>query len=137
MKKVFMILLSACLLLSLAACRSGTQPQVYNGAVPPIGKEFTAEDMRIAIVSACTANNWRTMEIKPGLLEATILVRGKHTVTVSIPYDEKQYSIKYKESANMEYKEKSDGTQIIHPNYNNWVARLDRSINDKILEMKQ
>ena len=56
-------------------------------------------------------------------IEARIIVRGKHTVVVSIPYDTQHFSINYKDSINMNYNEGK-----IHPNYNKWVADLEQAL---------
>jgi hypothetical protein len=50
---------------------------------------------------------------------------------VAIPYDQRQYTIKYHSSTNMLEKE---GT--IHRNYNRWVERLDRNIAAEILRAR-
>jgi hypothetical protein len=97
---------------------------------------FTVQDMRAAILKGCAEKNWRTAEIDAHTIEATNVVRGKHTVVVSIPYTAASYSIKYKSSANMGYKTKSDGTFSIHSNYNKWVGNLDQAIRVQIAQKK-
>lgn len=67
------------------------------------------------IVKEGNDSGWRVSEPASNTIEATIMVRNKHTVVVSIPYTATHYSINYKASTNMEYKAKSYGTGIRPP----------------------
>lgn len=133
MKRLFllMILLAA---LTAIGCRPGRPVATYSYNFPPAETHQTLSEkqMHDAIVKACVSNGWRASTTSPGNIEATIMVRNKHTVVVNIPYTPTSYSINYKASTNMEYKVKSDGSASIHPNYNNWVARLDQSIRSNV-----
>jgi len=46
-----------------------------------------------------------------------------HLAVVEIEYDERAYSIRYRDSTNLEAK---DGQ--IHPAYNQWIENLDKAI---------
>ncbi len=133
MKRTLLLLVFA-LALFAVACRPGRPIGAFAYDVPTAAahKPITLQQMQDAILKACVTHNWQAREIQPNLIEASIVVRGKHHVTVSIPYTATHYSIKYKSSVNMEYKTKKDGTTVIHPNYNNWVANLDQSIRQNI-----
>ena len=93
--------------------------------------------MRKAIVAGCSERQWVASDIDNTTIEATIIVRGKHTVVVSIPYTENSYSIEYKSSVNMDYKPNSDGTFSINRSYNNWVNNLYQAINANITRMQK
>jgi len=132
----FLFLLMIVVLAFSAGCRTGRVSDMTTPAgssAVAIDKElFTVQDMREAIVKGCAERNWRVVEKDANTIEATNVVRNKHTVVVSIPYTETSYTINYKDSTNMNYRPKSDGTFSIHPNYNNWVNNLDQSIQKQI-----
>ena len=50
-----------------------------------------------------------------------------HRATVNIYYNEKNYSILYKDSYNLDYRNGS-----IHRNYNNWIVKLSRTIQNEL-----
>ncbi len=125
-------LLLTVLVMTLAAigCRF-SQPvgtYAYDFPAAEASKNISEKKMHDSIVKGCADAGWRVSESAPNTIEATIMVRNKHTVVVSIPYTATHYSINYKASTNMEYKAKSNGTASIHPNYNKWVGILDQSI---------
>lgn len=113
------------------------------------GKPVSNEQVREAIVNAARANNWVVGKVvDKDVLSATLLVKGKHTVVVSIPYSADKFSIRYQDSSNMKYslaKPAMEGstdltkinsparnlqaeTPMIHPAYNKWVQALLQSI---------
>ena len=47
-----------------------------------------------------------------------------------VVYDTKSYSIKYKDSSNLNYDGKS-----IHKNYNGWVENLDKAIRSNLVAL--
>lgn len=122
-----------------AACRKGAP--VYNADVSiPAAVNHAAglsqDQVRKAILLACSERGWTAREVAPGQLEAKLVVRGKHTVYADIPYSASSYAIKYKSSINMEYKGKKDGSYVIHPNYNKWVHLLEQNINNNLALLK-
>lgn len=128
--KKYLLLMVLVLALAAIGCRSGRPVGTFAYDFPSAeaSKNISEKKMHDAIVKACADTGWRVSEPSPNTIEATIVVRNKHTVVVSIPYTATHYSINYKASTNMEYKAKSDGSAVIHPNYNNWVSRLDKAI---------
>jgi len=80
------------------------------------------EAVKKAIIAGGKVRQWRMTEVAPGHLEAVIDVRT-HQATVDIIFDELTYSITYRDSVNLKYK---DG--LIHRNYNKWIRNLDLSI---------
>lgn len=91
--------------------------------------EVSTKEVRAAIIKACTILTWAPKEQDKNTIRATIVVRGRHTVVVDIPYTADSYSIKYVHSINMDAK--PNGT--IHRSYNNWVVRLADTINQELL----
>ncbi|WP_297670612.1 hypothetical protein [uncultured Desulfovibrio sp.] len=134
MKCRLLLLFVPALVLALCACRSGRPIGAFAYDVPQntSQKAMTQKMMHDAIVRGCLERGWRVAEPSANLIEATVVVRGKHTVVVDIPYTTAHYDIKYKSSVNMDYKTK-DGTPCIHPNYNKWVGLLDEAIRKNIL----
>lgn len=143
-------------LFALALCGSAaareTVPIVdYNDVAVSTGsgKTPTADQVRDAIIAAAKSRQWSINKVQnENRLTATLIVRGKHTMVVSIPYAADKYSIKYLESVNMNYalsdapmegstdltkintpaKTLPAGTPMIHPNYNKWVQMLAQSV---------
>ncbi|WP_026279958.1 hypothetical protein [Thioalkalivibrio sp. ALJ16] len=115
-------------LIALAGCR-GTVPvhDISDTTVRNVdGDQPSAEQMERAIRTAGVALGWRMEETEPGLIEGRLNLR-EHVAVVEIPYAAGQYSIRYKDSSNLNY---ADGQ--IHPNYNNWVQNLDDQIRAQI-----
>ena len=125
MKRVLCSLVIVLAFLTLGCPRKA--PVTASGGVPVAGKAVTADQMRSAIIKGCIERQWKPVEISPGLIEASITVRGKHHVTVSIPYSADRYDIKYKSSINMGEQQKNGETKL-HRNYNTWVNYLHEAI---------
>lgn len=123
MKKILITILC---LFALLGCKSGfnTAPisNIEDKASP--NALMTQSRMLQCIKLGAVDMGWVVKEIKPGLVEATLVNRG-HTAVVSIPYTAQKYSILYKSSSAGLYAE--DGN--IHKIYNTWVHNLDKQIN--------
>ena len=63
-------------------------------------------------------------------------MRGKHTAIVEIPYSASGFSIKYRDSVNLNYRKDDNGVEMIHPNYNRWVEKLRREIVGQVLTLQ-
>jgi hypothetical protein len=57
-----------------------------------------------------------------GKIVGTLALRT-HLAVIDIAYDTKAYSIRYKDSSNLDY----TGTSI-HNNYNGWIENMDKAI---------
>jgi hypothetical protein len=90
--------------------------------VVPSGKTIAPSDVATAIERAGRALGWELAAEAPGLFGARLRLRN-HLAVVKIEYDQKAYSIRYADSANLEAK---DG--LIHRAYNEWIENLDRAI---------
>jgi len=98
------------------------------------GKPLQAEQVKQAIVQAGKAKGWTVSTLSDNRLLATINVRGKHTVSVEIPYSSNKYSLLYKDSTNLHHAV-CEGHAYIHPSYNKWVNTLQREIQSKLMDL--
>ena len=129
--RVFSLVLVALLVTILIGCRSAPIMNIYSTPVPQTSSfQASLEQVERAIVAAAAELGWSTQLIKPGTMEAKIVVRGKHTAVVKIEYTTEEFSITYKYSEGLRY----DGTNI-HPNYNSWVKNLENRIKSKMVMM--
>jgi hypothetical protein len=96
-----------------------TVPVNVDGSAPNV------EEVKQAIISACRKRGWTPTITGANQITASITVRSKHSAEVEISYTEKDYSIIYKSSQELDYNEKK---RKIHRNYNKWVAMLSSSI---------
>jgi len=111
-------------------CRGGAQ--IYQVKDAPVqtatGKQPSLEDVQKAIIAAGVGLNWQMAVAKPGEIIGTLNIRS-HQAVVSIPYTTKNYSIIYKDSANLKYNAEK---QTIHENYSGWIQRLDGAIRARL-----
>lgn len=119
----------------LVGCGRATVPVVnYNDvSFTTVSKKTTLAQVKKAILTATEAKGWIVTDKGPGKMDATLSVRGKHTVIVLITYSTSTFSINYVDSADMKYEIKN-GEPSIHPYYNEWVKNLEEAIK---IEVKQ
>jgi hypothetical protein len=98
-----------------------------NGSAP------SAEKVKQAIMAGAAAKGWKIAQQADGKLQASLLVRNKHTVMVLIDYTPQKYSLMYQDSINMNYATRN-GEPVIHPFYNTWVADLKEAIRLEMLK---
>lgn len=114
----------------LAGCTSAPIRNVNDApVVTGSGKPVTADQVRIAIVGAGRSLGWAMTPADPGLVVGRITLRG-HTAVVDVRYTPKSFSIQYKDSVDLNYR---DGQ--IHKNYNGWVENLERDIRGNLLAL--
>jgi hypothetical protein len=107
--------------LLLAGC--ATQPiQNVQAPVATTKPKPSMDEVRQAIVRAGSGLGWQIKPEKPGHLVGTLALRT-HVAVVDINHTQTDYSIKYRDSTNLDYK---DGQ--IHRNYNGWIQNLDKAI---------
>jgi hypothetical protein len=110
--------------LAFAGC-STTQP-IFNVEKAPIiappGKTLSMADVQQAIMRAGSQLGWQMQPEAPGRITGRIALRT-HLAVVDIEHDTKSYSIKYRDSTNLNA---ADG--MIHRNYNGWIQNLDKAI---------
>jgi hypothetical protein len=112
--------LSVTLLLGCAL----TQPVMNVAEAPIVSNKRTPSmsDISQAIVRAGSGLGWQIQPDRPGHATGRLALRT-HVAVVDIDYTQTLYSIKYRESTNLDY---ADGK--IHKNYNGWIANLDKAI---------
>lgn len=111
------------LVLLAAGCR-GSVP-IYNvtdASVAASKPNPSLDEVGKAIQRAGAALGWQMKETKPGHMLGTLNLR-KHVAVVDVNYSVKSYSIRYKDSTELNY----DGSNI-HANYNGWIQNLDKGI---------
>ena len=126
-KKILIVL---GVLLLLASC---TSRPIVNITDSPIvttgGRQLTEDQVRKAIVSAGNGLGWVIAPVSPGMVTGTLNLRT-HLAVVDIRYTTKSFSIIYKDSTNLHYRNGQ-----IHRDYNGWIENLDRDIRSELLRM--
>lgn len=112
------------LLLGVAACTSKPVMNIENRT--PVVAVRSEDDMRRAILAALQSRQWTVERADRGNIMAMIQ-RRSHQAEISIPYSASNYSIRYRDSQNLGYKNGK-----IHRNYNKWIHNLDRSIQQEL-----
>ena len=116
--------LIATLLLGVAACTSKPVMNIENRT--PVVTVRSEDDMRRAILAALQSRQWTVERADRGNIMAFIQ-RRNHQAEITIPYSASSYSIRYRDSQNLGYKNGK-----IHRNYNKWIHNLDRSIQQEL-----
>jgi hypothetical protein len=125
LRRTFLAALGITVLL-LAGCRSAP---IYNVVAAPVTtlQPASMQTVEAAILKAGGALGWTMVQKEPGRIEGVLALRG-HKAVIEVLYDTKSYSIKYKDSVDLDY----DGKNI-HKNYNGWIENLDRAIKSNLI----
>ena len=121
MKTNILAIVVASALLIIAGCRSNPILNIENAPIE-IASKHASKDIKKAIILAGTGLGWKMNVKKSGHIVGTLLIRT-HIAVVDVKYSNKNYSITYKSSENLNY----DGVNI-HKKYNDWVIYLNRQI---------
>ncbi len=105
----------------IAGCRTAPILNVVDAPVVA-NKPASMADVQEAIRRAGAALGWQMESVKPGLMQGTLALRT-HKAVVDIPYSTKAFSIRYKDSVNLDYTGEN-----IHSNYNGWIQNLEKGI---------
>jgi hypothetical protein len=89
--------------------------------VPP-GENVSMNNVATAIQRAGKSLGWQLNADGPGLFTGRLALRS-HLAVVEIEHDTKSYSIRYRDSMNLDAK-----AGEIHKSYNQWVQNLDKAI---------
>ena len=121
-KKSILSMVALCAFVALAA-GCVTAP-IYDVVNAPVVASRTAgmDDVNKAIVRAGTQLGWVITPEAAGKLTGRIALRT-HTAVVDITHDTRTFSIRYRDSTNLEAR---DGQ--IHNNYNGWIQNLEKGI---------
>ena len=125
--KIIGILVAAAALVFVGCAHNQPIQNVQNAPIilPP-GKTANMSQVTTAIMRAGAQLGWQMEPAGPGKLTGRIALR-QHTAVVDVEHDTKSYSIKYRDSTNLDAK---DGT--IHKNYNGWIQNLDKAIRSQL-----
>jgi hypothetical protein len=104
----------------------GPGTPIYNVQSSPIPPNPAAnmENIEKAVIRAGLQLGWQIAPKGPGKAEGVLVLRT-HRAIVDITYDTTSFSITYKDSINLDYRE-TDKT--IHSNYNGWIQNLEKAI---------
>ena len=91
-------------------------------AVTGSGKPATTEEIKRAFMVGGAKRGWTFTDAGPDKMILTLVVRT-HTLMMELTYEPGKYSLKYKESINLDYKDEA-GKRTIHRNYINWNTNL-------------
>lgn len=104
------------------------EPLVNIGSAPIPGG-LDATKIEKGIILGGMQRGWTMTKVADGHLQATLLIR-RHTAVADVMWNGNAYSITYKDSVNLDYK---DGR--IHRNYNKWIRNLDQDIQRALLQL--
>lgn len=121
MTRLYRCVLLPLLFVVITGC---TSKPIYNAQEQfSSGMQIGARQMQRAIVTALNDRQWKVQSLQPGMVKATITVRGRHHAEVDIPYSPTSFQINYRSSWGLDEKNGK-----IHRNYNRWVNRLRDNI---------
>ncbi|HER39881.1 MAG TPA: hypothetical protein ENO10_01535 [Salinimicrobium catena] len=126
------LVVASVMVLSLLGGGCATHPLVLNYDREPVpskvdGTHYSIEEVQTAVLAACRKKGWSANLVQPGVIEASITIRSRHRAKIEIQFSSTHYSILYKESSGMEYR-----NGRIHSNYNHWIAKLDAAIKNEL-----
>lgn len=120
--RTLLVLIASAFLATAVQAREAVPIVNYENQL--VAKPLTIDQVKQAIVNACAMNSWTvTKGPTENSITATLIVRNKHTVIVTIAYSKESFSVNYAGSINMKYQPNA-GTGVIHPFYNKWSRDL-------------
>ena len=132
MKKLLQALLITLALCSAAQARESVPIINFENQaiITASGKRLSSDQIKAAIIRAASTVQWAASENgNDQLMSATLTVRNKHTMRVSIAYTSDKFSVTYKDSINMNYRVGADPLQTVNPA----AARMNERTNDCLL----
>ena len=127
MKLIGILLTVAALAFAGCAARQPINNVVNAPFTPSQGKPLTMTQLSRSIIAAGTQLGWQMTPVGPGKITGRLTLRT-HVADVDIEHDTKAYSIKYRDSQNLDAR---DG--IIHNRYNVWSENLDKAIRTQVM----
>ena len=108
----------------LTAGRSEPVYTVQDQPVPPsVVRKLHGEQYVHLFADAALQRGWRPLPVAPGQIRASLLIKGKHSLTVDILYDSQFYSIVLVSSEAL-----NQGDGRIHPAANKAIRGLQDAI---------
>ncbi len=128
MKKIILSIMLFLAILSLSGCRTANILNVPNQAIIANKTTLTNDDVFKAIVRAGALKGWVITRVDNNTALGTLHLRD-HVAVVTITFNTKEYSIKYKSSVNLKYNAEQN---TIHSNYNGWIQNLKHAIDTQL-----
>lgn len=100
--------------------------------VRPDEKPLTLGQVKAAIIRGGLQRNWMAESAKENSLVLHLTVR-RHQVWVDVAFTEKDFSITYLRSENMDYEKDASGRETIHSKYNHWIRNLVQDIQKELV----
>jgi hypothetical protein len=124
--------IAVCLIVAVAACTAPIRRVESSNYGWGPRKEVTIEQMQATIEKTARNLGWTLSDVKPGSFVAKREwgPGGRHSIAVDVVYDRKAFSIRYKDSKQMDYSGSS-----IHHTYNDMVERLRDDIKASISKL--
>ena len=88
----------------------------------PAGKPLPMGVISKAILDAGSSLGWSMQPTAPGKLSGRLALRS-HVAEIDVEHNTRSYSIKYRDSSNLDAK-----GGLIHSEYNRWIDNLDKAI---------
>jgi hypothetical protein len=120
---VFAVLSFVAFVPSVTQARSQPIEPLYKPDPIQVPAGNTVASVKRAVRKGMYLKEWQIREAGPNLLEGLFLKGEKYTITVEIEYTDKAVTIRYKDSAGLDY---SGGA--IHRTYNERVLNLEKAI---------
>jgi hypothetical protein len=102
-------------------------------AVTGSGKPATAEEIKRAFMVGGARRGWNCVDNGPDKMVCTVLVRT-HTLVMDLAYEPGKYTLKYKDSINLDYKDEA-GKKTIHRAYISWNTNLMNDVRAELLRL--
>jgi len=102
-------------------------------AITSSGKPATAEEIKRAFMVGGARRGWTFTDAGPDKMICTVVIRT-HTLVMDLTYEPGKYSLKYKDSTNLEYKDEA-GKKTIHRAYVNWNTNLMNDARAELLRL--
>jgi len=116
--------------IGLAGCRSTPIQDMENIPVTMVKADYGIEDVEKAIIRAGVKQNWQLATQQPGVIRARLSQQNR-VAEVLIAYNLKEYSIRYLDSQNLDYKPGK-----INKLYNVWVNKLSDAIRIELVSQQ-
>lgn len=102
-------------------------------AVTGSGKPATAEEIKRAFMVGGARRGWNCVDETPDKMVCTVVVRT-HTLAMNLAYEPGKYSLTYKDSVNLDYKDDA-GKKTIHRAYLSWNTNLMNDARAELLRL--
>lgn len=124
MRKICTVMAIFIIAIATSGCGSKPMLKLENNKIPSLnnGSPMKLEVVKSVILRSCEGRGWVTKDKGGNVIEAQYSGRD-HRAIIEIPYSQNSYSIVYKDSDGLGYKNGK-----IHNNYNRWVRYLSEDI---------